>query len=313
MFFLVVGGCFVDFFTIDEICILYDAYFFFGHFSDNTDTKSRSREWLTEYQSFRNSKLQTGFTDFIFEKITKWLNDFFEIYEIRKTTYVVMGFDHCRFSAKTTLYNVRINSSLCKEIHCSNLLCLFFENSDEFFTDDLTFCFRLCYTGKFIIVSLLRIDTDEIQIELSVWSEYTFHFITFVFAEKAMIYKYAGKLLSDCSGKETCCNRRINSTGQGKKYFAIANFFADFLNRMLNKSIHLPVTGTSTYTQYEVGQHCLSFYRMKYFRMELNCIQFLFCVFCCCYRAVCCMCRDFKSRCRFGNVICMAHPNDCFF
>ena len=38
-----------------------------------------------------------------------------------------------------------------------------------------------------------------------------------------MIYKYAGKLLSDCSGKETCCNRRINSTGQGKKYFAIAN------------------------------------------------------------------------------------------
>ena len=108
-------------------------------------------------------------------------------------------------------------------------------------------------------------------------------------------------------------NRRINSTGQGKKYFAIANFFADFLNRMLNKSIHLPVTGTSTYTQYEVGQHCLSFYRMKYFRMELNCIQFLFCVFCCCYRAVCCMCRDFKSRCRFGNVICMAHPNDCFF
>ena len=58
------------------------------------------------------SKLQTGFTDFIFEKITKWLNDFFEIYEIRKTAYVVMGFDHCGFSAKTTLYNVRINSSL---------------------------------------------------------------------------------------------------------------------------------------------------------------------------------------------------------
>ena len=28
VFFLVVGGCFVDFFTVDVVCILYDAYFF---------------------------------------------------------------------------------------------------------------------------------------------------------------------------------------------------------------------------------------------------------------------------------------------
>ena len=51
MFFLIVGCCFVDFFTINEICILYNANFLFGNFSDNTDSKSRSREWLTEYQS----------------------------------------------------------------------------------------------------------------------------------------------------------------------------------------------------------------------------------------------------------------------
>ena len=128
-----------------------------------------------------------------------------------------------------------------------------------------------------------------------------------------MIYKYTGKLLADCSGKKSCCNGRVNTTWQGKENFSITDFLADLFDRVFNKGIHLTVSGTFADTKYEVGQHCLSFYRMKYFRMELNCIQFLFCVFCCCYRAVCCMCRDFKSRCRFGNVICMAHPNDCFF
>ena len=86
---------FVDFFTIDEICILYDAYFFFGHFSDNTDTKSRSREWLTEYKLLRKSKFKTCLADFIFEEITKWFNDFFEINILRKSSYVVMRLDHC--------------------------------------------------------------------------------------------------------------------------------------------------------------------------------------------------------------------------
>ena len=168
MFFLVVGGCFVDFFTVDVVCVLNDAYFLFGYFSDDTDSKTRAREWLTEYQSFRNSKLQSGFADFVFEEVTERFDDFFEIYEIRKTAYVVVRFDHCGFSAKTALYNVRIDGSLCEEIHCSDLLCFFFENTDELFTDDLTFCFRLCNACKLVIVSLLCIDTNKVQIELTV-------------------------------------------------------------------------------------------------------------------------------------------------
>ena len=191
MFFLILSCSIVYLFTINEICILYNTNLLCSNFTDNTDSKSRSREWLTEYQSLRNSKLQSGFADFIFEEVTQRLDDFFEIYEIRKAAYIVMGFDHCGFSAETALYNVWINGSLCQEIYGSDFLCFFFKNADKFFTDDLTFCFRLCYTGKFIIVSLLRIDTDEIQIELSIWSEYAFHFITFVFAEKTMIYTHS--------------------------------------------------------------------------------------------------------------------------
>ena len=82
-------------FSVNCICILYDPYFFSRYFSDDTDSKSRSREWLTEYQFFRNSKFQSCFTNLIFKQITKRLDNFFEIYEIRETAYIVMGFDHC--------------------------------------------------------------------------------------------------------------------------------------------------------------------------------------------------------------------------
>ena len=128
-----------------------------------------------------------------------------------------------------------------------------------------------------------------------------------------MIYKHTGKLLANSSGKKSCCNGRINSAWQCKKNLAAADFFTNLSDRILNESIHLPVSGTSTYAKYKVGQHGLSFYRVKYLRMELNRIQFLVCVFCCSYRTVCCMCRNLKSRSRFGDIICMAHPDDSFF
>ena len=81
---------------------------------------------------------------------------------------------------------------------------------------------------------------------------------------------------------------------------------------MFNKGIHLPVSGTFADTKYEVGQHCLSFYCVQYFRMELDRIQFLLFILCSCYRTVCSMCSDLKSRCSLGNIVCMAHPADCF-
>ena len=50
--------CLINFFTVNEISILHNANFLFSNFADNTDSKSRSREWLTEYQFLWNSKLQ---------------------------------------------------------------------------------------------------------------------------------------------------------------------------------------------------------------------------------------------------------------
>ena len=108
-----------------------------------------------------------------------------------------MGLDDCGFSAKSGLYDIRIDGSLCKEIHGSDLLCFFLKYGDKFCADDLTLLLRLGHTGKFFIVTFLCIDTDEIDIEGTAFSEYAFYFIAFVFSEKTVIDKYAGELLSD--------------------------------------------------------------------------------------------------------------------
>ena len=57
----------------------------------------------------------------------------------------MVGLDYCGFTAKAAFYNVWVNGSLCEEVYCTDLLSFFFENTDEFFSDYLTFCFWFRY------------------------------------------------------------------------------------------------------------------------------------------------------------------------
>jgi len=41
---------------------------------------------------------ETGFADFVFEEVAQWLDDLFEIYIVRKSSYIVVGFDDCRLT-----------------------------------------------------------------------------------------------------------------------------------------------------------------------------------------------------------------------
>ena len=43
---------------------------------------------------FWYSKLKTSLTNLIFEKVAEWLNDFLEINEIRKSSYIVVRLDY---------------------------------------------------------------------------------------------------------------------------------------------------------------------------------------------------------------------------
>ena len=112
----------------------------------------------------------------------------------------MVGFDHCGFTAKSTFHYVRIDGSLCKEINSPDFLCFFFEYTDKFLSDDLTFLLRLCNACKFAVVTLLGVDPDKIQVELAVRTEYLLNLIALVLTEKTVVNEYAGKLLSNGSG-----------------------------------------------------------------------------------------------------------------
>ena len=110
----------------------------------------------------------------------------------------MVGLDHCGFTAQAALYHVRVNGALRQEVHGSDLLRLFLEHTDEFLANDLALLLRLLYAGQFAVISLLRVDADKVQVEITFRSEHRFHLVAFIFAEQAVVNEDAGQLLPDC-------------------------------------------------------------------------------------------------------------------
>ena len=149
--------------TVDCICVLNDTNLLGSNLSNDTDSKTGAGERLTVYEVLRNTKFETGTTNLVLEQKPQRLNNLLEIYIIRQSTYVVMGFDYSAL-AKTTLDHIRINGTLYQEIYFTDLLGLFLEDTDKLFTNDLSLSFRLFHTGKLAVETLLCIHTDKVQV-----------------------------------------------------------------------------------------------------------------------------------------------------
>src|SRR5699024_8699399 len=134
---LFVKAGFGDLLAVDGVSILHDADFLGGDFADDADAKARAREWLAEYQVFRDAQFKAGFADLVFEEVAERLNDFFEVDVVREAAHIVVGFDDGGFAAEAALYYVRVDGSLCQIVDGSDFLCFFLKDTDEFFADDL--------------------------------------------------------------------------------------------------------------------------------------------------------------------------------
>ena len=165
---------------------------------------------------FRYSKLKTSLTNLILEKVAEWLNDFLEVNEIRKSSYIVVRLDYGWFTAKSAFYNVWIYSSLCKEVNCTNLLGFFLKYTDKLFPNNLSLSFWLSNACKLRVISFLCINSYKVKVKLSFWSKYALNFIAFIFTKKTVVYEYTCKLLSNSSWKKSGCNRWINTTWKSK-------------------------------------------------------------------------------------------------
>ena len=101
MFASVCLNCLVNLLAVDCIGVLNDADFLCIDLTDNSYAKTRTRERLTEHETFRYSEFKTCLAYLILEEVTEWFDDFLEIHKIRKTAYVVMGLDYSGFAAET--------------------------------------------------------------------------------------------------------------------------------------------------------------------------------------------------------------------
>ena len=202
-----------DFFAVDGVGVLNDTDFFGGDFTDDADAETRTREWLTEDEGFREAQFEAGFADLVFEEVAERFDDFFEVYVVREAAHVVVGFDNGGFSAEAAFNDVRVDGSLGEEVHGTDFFGFFFEDADKFFADDLTFLFRLCDACQFAVIAFLSVDADEVQVKVAFRTEYAFYFVAFVFAEKAVIHEYAGQLFTDGAGKEAGCHGGVYAAG----------------------------------------------------------------------------------------------------
>ena len=104
------------------------------------DAKARAREWLAEYQVFRDAQFKAGFADLVFEEVAERLNDFFEVDVVREAAHIVVGFDDGGFAAKAALYYVRVDGSLCQIVDGSDFLCFFLKTRMNSSPMILRFC-----------------------------------------------------------------------------------------------------------------------------------------------------------------------------
>ena len=86
-----------------------------------------------------------------------------------------------------------------------------------------------------------------------------FYFIALVFTQQAVIYEYAGQLVSDCFGKHNSCYGGIDSAGQCAEDFSVAYFFSRIALMDSSTKESMCQSPAQRQTLYKVGKHFLSF------------------------------------------------------
>ena len=223
----------------------------------------------------------------------------------------MVALDDGGLAAQTALDDVGIDGALCQEIHLADLLGLFLEDTDELLADDLALALRLGNACQLAKITLTSIHADEVDVKVGVaGAEDGADLFLFVLAEQAVIHENAGQLLADRLGQHSCQDRGIHAAGQSAQHLAVSDLFPQGLDVVLHERVHLPVARAAADVVHEVVQHLLALGGVQNFRMELDGIQALLCIFRSGHRAVHRMRRDSEIGCCLLNVVVVAHPAD---
>ena len=123
-----------------------------------------------------------------------------------------------------------------------------------------------------------------------------------------MVDKDACKLRPYSFGQKCSNYRRIHTSRQSQKHFAIAHLFSDCLYLRFSERAHLPVPAAPAHIKHKASDELSSMFSMVHLRMELYSIKASCPVLHTGYRAVIRMCCDSKALRRAADVVGVTHP-----
>ena len=203
---LLIQTCLCDLLTPDRVGILHDCHLLRCHFADDADAKTRAGERLTADQIFGQAQLTAGLTHLVFEQVAQRLHQLLEVHGVGQTADVVVALDNSGLTAQTALNDIRVNGTLCQEIHLADLLGLLFKHTDELFADDLALALRLGDTSQLCKVTFAGIHTDKVDIKAVgiARTEYRADLFLLVLTQQTVIHEHAGQLLADGLSQHSC-------------------------------------------------------------------------------------------------------------
>ena len=307
---LSVKTCICDLLTENRVRLAQNVALLLGDLAGDADAEAGTRERLAHNEILRQTELKAELTDLVLEQHAQRLDDLLEVDEIRQTADIVMALDDgCVILAG--LDDVRIDGALCEVVHLADLradlLAHLLEGADELRADRLALVLGVGQTlerGKELV---LFVHADEVEIPLG---ERLLDLVAFVLAHQTVVYEHAGQLIADCLREQSGCNRGVNAAGQREQDLAVADLFADRLDRGVLVVLHGPVAlGVADLIE-EVLQHQRAVFGVVYLGMILNAVEAARLICDSGGRAGIGVRDEFKALRNLCHVVAVAHPGN---
>ena len=222
----------------------------------------------------------------------------------------MVAFDGGAFAAEAALHDIGVDRALCQKVHSADLFCFILEHTDELLADDLALALGGLYAGQLLVEAVAGVNADKVDVKLTALTKDLADLLALVLAQQTVVNENAGQLLADGLGQHSRADAGIDTAGQGTQHLAVADLLAQGLDGVLDKGVHLPVTGAAADLIHKVVQDLGAVLSVQDLGVELHSIQAAGLILRSGHRAVGGMGNNLKAGGCLLDIIVMAHPAD---
>ena len=211
-------------------------------------SQSWSWKWMTGNEMLRHAELSSYASHFVLEQPSQWLAQT-EMHLLWQSAHVMVALYHFSRDVER-FYSVWIYRSLCQPASVFYLLSLVVEHFYEVSAYDLSLLFGVADAFQVAEKLFACINANYIQSKTFI----VVHDIgELVFAQHAMIYEYAGKVVSYCLVEQNGCHTAVYASGESENDAVVAYLPAYFLNCCFYERCSAPVLSRAADVYHEVA------------------------------------------------------------